>query len=440
MQRQVIWIFILLASMATTAVAEPEGSRTSAATVGGGLAEPPGTPLFIEGAQFTEGFETILSLADAGWHLHNASEPQGIIYWFQGNAAVFAAHEGGPGHYIAANYNNAAGTGIISNWLILPEQPLRNGDEFAFWTRTVANGYPDRLEVRLSLAGASTDTGPDASSVGDFDRLLWVVNPELTQDGYPVEWTRIHRSLINIPVNSTGRIALRYYLTDAGPTGDNADYIGIDTLSYLRNLREFVLGAQAMPDVTIDAATNFATLLGVDVAAQGDATTLYGLTLRATDLTSSQGDLALLDETIANVRLFADQIATANLLQSNVTFGGDTVTLTLVSPLTLQAGEGTTLFVTAEAAAGPSAVTILGSAVFWGGSAVLAAVALGLRGRRRLALSSATVLVMLLAACGSAPPVQRLSVSFTAELVALDSDAGQVDSLPVTGAAVTVQF
>lgn len=439
MQGRVIWVFILLATTAVTAAAEPHGSRASAATIGG-LAGPPGAPLFIEGAQLTEGFEDILSLTGDGWSMHNASDPPGITSWFQGNSGVFTAQAGGPTHYIGANFNNVAGTGTISTWLILPEQPLRNGDELAFWTRTVNATFPDRLEVRLSLAGASTDTGPDASSVGDFVRLLDVINPELTGDGYPTEWTRVQLSLANIPVHSSGRIALRYHVTDAGPDGVNSDYIGIDTLSYLRNLRELTVSAQPLPDVTVDAASAFATLLEADVAASGDATTLYSLTLRASDLTSSQGGVTLLDQTIANVRLFADQVATANLLQSSVAFGGDTVTLTFTPPLTLQPGDETTLIVTAEAAAGPSAVTVLGSALLFGGSTVLAAAALGLRGRRRLVLSSATALVMLLAACGSAPPVERPSVSFTAELVAIDTDAGLVDSLPAVGAAVTVLF
>lgn len=41
---------------------------------------------------------------------------------------------------------------------------LRNGDEFAFWTRTADNDFPDRLELRISTSGASGDVGTDAES------------------------------------------------------------------------------------------------------------------------------------------------------------------------------------------------------------------------------------------------------------------------------------
>jgi len=34
-----------------------------------------------------------------------------------------------------------------------------------------------------------------------------------------------------IPASGSGRIAFRYFVTDAGTSGDNSDYIGIDTVS-----------------------------------------------------------------------------------------------------------------------------------------------------------------------------------------------------------------
>ena len=43
--------------------------------------------------------------------MRNNSEPPGLIDWFQGNDAVFPAHEGPPTAYIAANFNNTSGHG-----------------------------------------------------------------------------------------------------------------------------------------------------------------------------------------------------------------------------------------------------------------------------------------------------------------------------------------
>ena len=124
--------------------------------------------------------------------MRNNSEPPGVIDWFQGNDTVFPAHEGPPTAYIAANFNNTSGTGTISNWLLTPVVDMFNGQQMSFWTRTVAqpNPYPDRLQVRASTAGASTNVGTTALSVGDFTTLLLDINETYQQGGYPEEWTQ----------------------------------------------------------------------------------------------------------------------------------------------------------------------------------------------------------------------------------------------------------
>ncbi len=106
--------------------------------------------------------------------------------------------------------------------------------------------YPDRLEMRLSTAGASTNVGTTATSVGDFTTVLVEVNPTLAAGGYPEVWTQYTATLSGIPGGATGRIAWRYFVTDAGPTGANSDYIGIDTV-------EFTSGG---PAATCDAPSN----------------------------------------------------------------------------------------------------------------------------------------------------------------------------------------
>jgi len=183
-------------------------------------------------ANIDEGFEDITTLAPAGWHLQNNSSPLGTTGWFQGSPTAFPAHEGPENSYIGANFNNTAGgTGIISNWLLTPPINMQNGDELVFWTRA-GGTWADRLEVRLSTAGGTTDVGTTATSVGAFDTLLLSINPDLTVDGYPEEWTQYTVTISGLSEATLGRIGFRYFVTDAGPTGANSNYIGIDTLTF----------------------------------------------------------------------------------------------------------------------------------------------------------------------------------------------------------------
>ena len=204
------------------------GSRT--ATFEGGM------PLaYTSMLAFSEGFDDITALP--GWYAQNNSAPLGIIDWFQGNSGVFSAHAGATNAYIAANYNNTAGVGTISNWLLTPELELADGETFSFWTRTTTGSiWADRLEVRLSTNGDSTNVGTLATDVGDFVTLLLSVNPDLISTGYPQEWTQFSVTLSGIPSGATGRFAFRYFVTDGGPNGSNSNYIGIDTVEYTGNL------------------------------------------------------------------------------------------------------------------------------------------------------------------------------------------------------------
>lgn len=184
--------------------------------------------------ELAEGFDDITQLPGAGWGLINNSEPLGPSSWFQGNETIFPAHEGDPDAYIAANYESTDDVGTISNWLITPEVTIGNGTTITFWTRKAEQfgEFADRLEVRMSVAGASTDVGDTAESVGAFKELMLTINPDLVPGEYPQEWTQFTltvRERSRKPV--TGRFAFRYWVTDAGPNGSNADYIGIDTVS-----------------------------------------------------------------------------------------------------------------------------------------------------------------------------------------------------------------
>jgi len=210
------------------AAAGATGGRGSA--VDGGSA-----PLaYVSTASFSEGFDDITTLPGAGWSFQNNSSPLGSTGWFPGNDTVFPAHAGAPTAYIGANFNNTSGAGAISNWMLTPEISLANGDTISFWTRTATGSiWADRLQVRLSTAGSSTNVGSSATDVGDFTTLLLDINPTLVAAGYPQVWTQYTATLSGIPGGATGRVAFRYFVTNGGPSGANSNYIGIDTLEYV---------------------------------------------------------------------------------------------------------------------------------------------------------------------------------------------------------------
>ncbi len=186
----------------------------------------------ILATELAEGFEDITTLPGNGWVMINNSSPVGFTSWYQGIASLFPAHDGPPDSYIAADFENTDLIGTISNWLITPVVTLRNGDTLTFWTRSIGSSFPDRLEVRMSTAGASTNVGNSATSVGDFTHLLLSINPNLEVGGYPDEWTRFEITIEGLDGPATGRLAFRYFVTDSGFFGSNGDYIGIDTVEY----------------------------------------------------------------------------------------------------------------------------------------------------------------------------------------------------------------
>ncbi|MBI1761535.1 MAG: choice-of-anchor J domain-containing protein [Acidobacteria bacterium] len=184
-------------------------------------------------ASFNEGFDDITTLSPAGWFLQNNSNPLGTTNWFQGNPAVFPSQGGATNSYIGANFNNTSGAGTISNWLLTPQINFQNGDVVKFWTRTTTGTFPDRIEVRLSKNGASTNVGTTETSVGDFTTLLLSVNPSLDTTSYPTVFTEFTVTISGLPAGQTpGRVGFRYFVTNGGPSGANSDFIGIDTFSY----------------------------------------------------------------------------------------------------------------------------------------------------------------------------------------------------------------
>jgi len=118
--------------------------------------------------------------------------------------------------------------------MLTPVLTLEDDATFSFFTRITTDGgvFPDRLELRLITVGASTMVGNSASSVGDFDQLLRLINPDLSIDGYPDEWTQFSVTLSGIGAPTSGRFGFRYFVTEAGDGGINSNYIGFDAASY----------------------------------------------------------------------------------------------------------------------------------------------------------------------------------------------------------------
>jgi hypothetical protein len=102
-----------------------------------------------------------------------------------------------------------------------------------FYTRTVdVPQFPDRLQVRMSVNGNSTNVGTTSLDVGDFTALLLDINPTYTTSGYPNGWTQFTVTLNGVGSPTIGRIAFRYFVEFGGSNGSNSDYIGIDTFRY----------------------------------------------------------------------------------------------------------------------------------------------------------------------------------------------------------------
>jgi hypothetical protein len=184
---------------------------------------------------FSQGFDDITTLVPAGWVMTNHSNPVGTTTWFQGNATIFPAQTGATNSYIGANYNSTGSVGTINTWLLTPPVTFVNGDTLTFYSRiptVTASEYPDRLEVRLSTNGVSSNVGTTETEVGDFTTVLLSINPTLVTGVYPQVWTQFTATVTGVPAATQGRLAFRYFVTNGGTNGANSNYFGIDTLVF----------------------------------------------------------------------------------------------------------------------------------------------------------------------------------------------------------------
>ena len=209
----------------------PDGTYTARATQSdaAGNQGHSSANTFTVTSGLTENFDSVVP---SDWTVENNSEPLGTTSWFQGGV-FFPAHSGAPNSYAAADARNTAAVGTISDWLISPSiSTLHNGDTWSFWTRTVADRRPDRLEFRLSTSGAC-GAGSGEFSVGEFETLLVEVNPTLATGGYPEDSTQYSGTLSGLPAgDSTGCFAFRYFVTEGGESNPNSTLIGVDEFAY----------------------------------------------------------------------------------------------------------------------------------------------------------------------------------------------------------------
>jgi hypothetical protein len=163
----------------------------------------------------------------SGWVVKNQSTVAGDNSWRSGSAALLFPPHSGTG-YAAVDSDSTVDMNDISNWLITPTVSFNAGDTLSFYARTAAPvQFADRLEVRLSTNGSSTNVGVGATGIGDFTTLLTSINPNLTLVGFPTTWTQY---TVTMPASGTGRVAFRYNVTNGGPAGDNSNFIGIDSM------------------------------------------------------------------------------------------------------------------------------------------------------------------------------------------------------------------
>jgi hypothetical protein len=179
--------------------------------------------------KFYEDFEDGLS----SWTRSNNSEDPTTFGGWTGSVPDDHIFDAFDGAYASVDWSSSYG-GTISAWLISPTLSFSNGDVVSF--HTISRGdFPDRLELRFSADGG-TNVGSDETSVGKFAKTLLVVNPGLTDTGYPTgrlkeDWAVFSATISGLSGPTNGAIAFRYFVTDGGYTGSNSDLIAVDSVT-----------------------------------------------------------------------------------------------------------------------------------------------------------------------------------------------------------------
>jgi len=193
-------------------------------------------------ASFVEQFETLVSGQDAppgtalplptgSWFAINNSVPIGPtgvsrLPTAVGGTTPWPVNPGDGDFYASMNFNNGADPPPtqIDTYLMSPQLTFNNGDQISFITRTISNTFPDRLILKLSTSGASTNAA-------DFTTTLLSVNGALGAN-YPTTWTLFSATISGLGGPTSGRFAFNYNVPDGGPSGANSNIIGIDRAAF----------------------------------------------------------------------------------------------------------------------------------------------------------------------------------------------------------------
>jgi hypothetical protein len=198
----------------------------------------------VASTSLSEGFASVSSLSANGWSIQNNSSPIPLApsFWTQGvtSTSNFPAQSGPANSFAQVDFSSTAGdgtqaNGTVSNWLITPEIDFSAGGTFSFFARTFGgNLRAEFLEVRQSNAGSSTNIGTSGTSLGDFETLVGTVGDLQTAaaDGaFPsADWGLFSFNIA--PSAGSGRLAFRYFATDGGVNGSQAQYLTIDSVNY----------------------------------------------------------------------------------------------------------------------------------------------------------------------------------------------------------------
>ncbi len=169
--------------------------------------------------------------------------------WVQGDPTVFLAYNGPDSGYVGSSYNSITGANDLDNWLCLPAQNLVVGDSFSFWAAAPDQStFPDSIRVMYNPSGA---TLPEDTNWVQIDNFFVNPNGTFEYHAYAVP-----------TASATGVIAIRHAVTDAGPSGNNSDFIGIDQIDVYNSVAGPV-GTFDTCTYAIDITSSFGSAIGV---------------------------------------------------------------------------------------------------------------------------------------------------------------------------------
>ncbi|MFD3164962.1 choice-of-anchor J domain-containing protein [Herpetosiphon sp. NSE202] len=216
-----------------------------------GLVQPQAPSAPAAPTVLNENFDSFSGALADGWVIVNASDPINPDTtehdrWKQGRSNGFTnmgSHSGAANSFAGSAWEAATSDSdaIVSNWLLTPPLWLENGKTVSFWSRSVGcTGGPDRLDIRYSLAGTSTNVA-SGNNTGDFSNLLGRINPDLEfgndpdgSDGYPCnDWAEFSYTISGLNQPMIGRIGFRHHVVNTITRGL---YLGIDDFSYSGNV------------------------------------------------------------------------------------------------------------------------------------------------------------------------------------------------------------